>query len=101
MTQKASKWLAQEVRDLLDAASVGLYEFIWLLRGAYPDASNEELRAWAAEALHMLTQDQQGGLVLLEWPAEDSVGTKLVRDVTAADWENPVEGRSYVAISRI
>jgi hypothetical protein len=44
--EDAPGWLVQEVSDLLDVSSVGLYEFIWLLRGAYLDAPEAQLRSW-------------------------------------------------------
>jgi hypothetical protein len=37
MTEETVTWLVGEVRDLLDVSGVGLYEFIWLLRGRQPD----------------------------------------------------------------
>ena len=75
MKEDAPGWLVQEVSDLLDASSVGLYEFIWLLRGAYPDASQAQLRAWADEALSRLLDDSHGHLVLQKWPSEDARGS--------------------------
>lgn len=59
MMTDASSWLVQEVSDLLETSSVGLYEFIWILRGKYPDVSEEELRSWAANALWRLLEGNQ------------------------------------------
>lgn len=65
MMTDASGWLAQEVEDLLETSSVGLYEFIWILRGEYPEVREDELRSWAAVALRRLLEENRGRLVLL------------------------------------
>jgi hypothetical protein len=101
MTADVPSWLVQEVSDLLDASSVGLYEFIWLLRAAYPNASEEELRAWAADALRRLLKDSRRRLVLQEWPSEDAIGD-VPQGMSPADddWNDPAPERPYVAITR-
>lgn len=93
-------WLVQEVRDLLDTSSVGLYEFIWMLRGAYPDAREEDLRSWAAKALGNLLEEQQARLVRLLWPSEDSAETWLLHELPADAWDDPQAGEPYLAITR-
>lgn len=93
-------WLVQEVTDLLDSSSVGLYEFIWLLRGAYPEAGEPELRLHAANALKRLRETSRGDLVSLKWPAEDIVEGVIPDELRPADWENPREGEDYLAIAR-
>jgi hypothetical protein len=101
MTADVSGWLVQEVSDLLDTSSVGLYEFIWLLRGAHPNASQEELRSWAAVALRQLLKDNRGQLVLLEWPSEDAIeGVPLAVNPADDDWDQPQPDRPYMAITR-
>jgi hypothetical protein len=60
MMTDPSSWLVQEVSDLLETSSVGLYEFIWILRGKYPDVGEEELRSWAANALRQLLEERRG-----------------------------------------
>jgi hypothetical protein len=98
--EDAPGWLVQEVSDLLDASSVGLYEFIWLLRGAYPDATDTQLRSWAEEALRRLLDDSHGQLVLQKWPSEDAIGAAPRHQNTANDWSEPTADRPYVAITR-
>jgi hypothetical protein len=102
MTSSAPNRLVDEVRDLLEASSVGLYEFIWILRGLYPDARAEELRSWAADALARLLASDAGRLVLLSWPSEDVIGVGPARPPAPGsdEWEVPQDGKSYVAISR-
>lgn len=93
-------WLVEEVTDLLDASSVGLYEFIWLLRGAYPEASESELRLHAANALKQLRETDRCDLVSLKWPTEDVVQGAMPDEPRPVDWENPREGGEYLAITR-
>jgi hypothetical protein len=100
MMMDASSWLVREVSDLLETSSVGLYEFIWILRGKYPDVSEEELRSWAADALRGLLAEHRGRLVLLQWPSEDVVGSGSAQGLSNADWNDPVKGKPYVAITR-
>lgn len=102
MSLEASTRLVAEVRDLLDASSVGLYEFLWILRGHHPEAANEELRLWAWAALTELLASGTVRLVLLGWPSEDSIGVGPVAPpAPGADaWDEPIEGGSYLAIVR-
>jgi hypothetical protein len=93
-------WLETEVLDLLDASSVGLYEFIWILRGHEPPVSGEAARAVAEQALDELLADGEGRLVLLVWPSEDAVDTTERGALTADDWVDPSAGKPYVAIVR-
>lgn len=100
MSEDTAGWLAGEVSDLLDASSVGLYEFIWLLRGAYPDATDAQLRGWAGEALRQLLDDGQGQLVLRRWPSEEAIATTPPLRTGDEDWSEPVQDRPYLAITR-
>ncbi len=100
MKEDAPSWLVQEVSDLLDVSSVGLYEFIWLLRGAHPDVPDAQLRSWAQEALRRLLDDGSGRLVLQKWPSEEAIAAASAHRNTADDWSDPTEDRPYVAITR-
>jgi len=99
MMTDASSWLVQEVSDLLETSSVGLYEFIWILRSAYPDAGEEELRSWAADALQQLLKEHRGRLVLLLWPSEDVVDSGPTGEPSKVDWNDPVAEQPYIAIT--
>ena len=95
-----SSWLASEVDDLLSASGVGLYEFIWILRGARPDASAEEMRYWALAALKKLIDADRGRLVWLKWPSEDAIGGGIPEDLSdRAIWAAPVQDQPYLAIT--
>jgi hypothetical protein len=100
MKAAAADRLVQEVTDLLSTSSVGLYEFIWLLRSAYPNARDDELRSSAADALRRLLEEHQGRLVLLQWPSEDVLDAAPGRELSTDDWNDPVVGVPFVAITR-
>ncbi len=102
MTASAPNQLVEEVRDLLETSSVGLYEFIWILRGLYPEAKDEELRSWATDALAQLMASHAGHLVRLDWPSEDviGVGPGTPPAPGSDEWDDPQEGQSYIAITR-
>jgi hypothetical protein len=93
-------WLVQEVSDLLDSSSVGLYEFIWLLRGAYPEVPDAQLRSWAEQALGRLLDEGGGHLVLQKWPSEEAIGAAPPHPGTPGDWSDPAQDRPYVALTR-
>lgn len=100
MTTDVVTWLVQEVSDLLDAGSVGLYEFIWLLRGSHIESSEEQHRVHAREALDRLLLTGEGSLIWLKWPSENAVeGPKVVVPDPAA-WADPTSGERYLALAR-
>ena len=101
MTNDLTTWLLQEVSDLLDAGTVGLYEFIWLLRGADAELSEDELRAHASVALDRLRQAGAGRLVWLRWPSEEAVAGADALIPDSDDWADPVEGKPYLAFGRL
>jgi hypothetical protein len=90
--------LVDEIRALLTTASVGLYEFVWLLRSSLPNATDEERLDYARAALRDLLDDADTRLVLLEWPGERPVGETSVDRLPPEAWEDPVSGRPYVAL---
>lgn len=100
MTDKRVAWLVREVRDLLDASSVGLYEFIWLLRSMQPSVVTQDFDDIAEQALRQLLSDGTGRLVLLTWPSPDSEGEADPEALSASDWEDPRQGEPYVALAR-
>ena len=100
MRSDPTTWVVQEVVDLLDTASVGLYEFIWLLRGTYPEMSEAEIRVHADQALKRLQEEGAGRLVWLMWPEEDVVTGLPVVEPEFNDWRDPTSGEPYLAFSR-
>jgi hypothetical protein len=99
MTEETVTWLVGEVRDLLDVSGVGLYEFIWLLRGRQPDLATTDGRTIAEEALRQLLSNGAGKLVLLVWPSQDVHGDADTETLAPSDWDDPRQGEPYVAIA--
>lgn len=91
-------WLVREVSDLLESSTVGLYEFVGIVRGAFPDMSDDEARRWSADAVKQLLEQGRGRLVLLRWPSDDIVGTIARFDESA--WEEPTATQPYAAIAQ-
>lgn len=98
--QSREEWLAREVADLLDAGSVGLYEFLWILRGAVPDMSDETACSTAGQALERLLREGAGRLVWLTWPSDDVVERSVETTPGPDDWRDPSAGRPYLAVAR-
>ena len=92
--------LVREVNDLLSAASVGLYEFVWMLRSSVPDATDPELREYARHALRDLLDQGMLRLVVLEWPKETELGEVRFENLDDSAWDDPADGKPYVALAR-
>jgi hypothetical protein len=87
-------WLVQEVNDLLDVSSVGLYEFLELL--ADSSLPEGERRRVAQRALDRLVSAGGVGLYEMRWPQPGHL-----RPTDAAVWRRPGPGdATYVAIDR-
>jgi hypothetical protein len=87
-------WLVQEVNDLLDVSSVGLYEFIELLADSGLPA--EERRHIAQGALDRLVAAGGVGLYEMRWPESEHV-----RPTAAVIWRRPDrDDATYVALDR-
>lgn len=100
MTSNTIDWLVQEVSDLLDSASVGIYEFVWLLRGAGFDLSEDQMITCSAEALERLLDDDSNQLIWLRWPSEAEVDEALPTTLGPRAWSSPTLKENYLAIKR-
>jgi len=100
MTKDLVDALVQDIRDLLDTSGVGLYEFIWILRGMDSTLGMEAMHDQASLALRRLLAERQGRLVLLMWPSQDVVGPYEPDNVGANSWADPSLEEPYVAITR-
>lgn len=92
--------LVAEVEQLLSVGSVGLYEFVWLLRSAVPEASDSERRDLAREAVRRLLEQGGNRLVFLEWPREAVTGEARFEELRDSAWDDPTHGQPYIAIVR-
>lgn len=101
MIEDVVEWLVREVSDLLDVSSVGLYEFIWLLRSRQPGMTDDERRVIADLALRQLFSSEPVRLILLTWPNHDPEGEVGLEAVRASDWNDPPEGGPYMAVKRV
>ncbi|MCW2540066.1 MAG: hypothetical protein JWN95_1791 [Frankiales bacterium] len=100
MTDSAVTWLVGEVSDLLDAGSVGLYEFVWILRGGIPEMADVERHLTAGHALERLLSEGTCHLVRLEWPSEDVIDGAIGVAPGPGDWREPSQGNPYLAVAR-
>lgn len=94
-----TSWLVDEVRALLPAGSVGLYEFRWLVRGSYWEASDREIEVCARAALEHLLRDPRVQLIRLRWPSEAPAPEAANPHAGIIDWADPTDDRPYAAIT--
>jgi hypothetical protein len=98
--QELVSWLVREIEDLLDAASVGLYELIWAINSRAPELASEERSGIAEKALRQLLQSSEIGLVLLKWPNNEVSSSKLRVDLIGQSaWNEPSQDGTYYALS--
>jgi len=99
VTDRVVDELTQEIGDLLDASSVGLYEFIWILRGLLPGAEDRERVVVAEQALDQLLAQGDTRLIALRWPSSQVV-EEVSRDPAVDDWQDPPRDGTYLAVVR-
>jgi hypothetical protein len=78
MTEKTVDWLVQEINDLLDISSVGLYEFMNLLNDPEDPMPDEERLSVARQALERIVSSENIGLYSMRWPEFDHHGRSPV-----------------------
>ena len=66
-------WLTEEAEELLDQGNVGLYQFIWELRGARFGLSDEEATQLSRRIVEALIRAGMAQIYALEWPGLDIV----------------------------
>jgi len=101
MTDQTVDWLVREVSDLLDASSVGLYEFMELLNDPDQQLSAGERREIARRALERILS--QGGVELrwMRWPESGNLGTVSAAELPPDPWLGPGEDGRYLALDRL
>ena len=100
MTTDTVSWLTQEVHDLLDAGSVGLYEFMWTLNTPDQPLSVDERRSVARQALQHLLDEPGVELAWLRWPDWTELRKITIDELPDDPWHDPDENGMYVALVR-
>jgi len=96
----AQAWLAQEVSNLLDVGSVGLYELFELLRSGECQAiSEDEKLTISREVAAGLVEQGKASICLLRWPKDDIIDGPLSTDVLSEEraWEQ-LPSKLYFAL---
>jgi hypothetical protein len=92
--------LVQEIHDLLDVSSVGLYEFLWQLNTPEQTLSLDERKHVARQALEILLQDPAVKIVRLRWPEGTPIEELSLDLLPMTAWNDPDEEGVYVGIDR-
>jgi hypothetical protein len=90
---EAESWLTQEADDLLAQGTVGLYEFIWGLRGASFGLSDAEAIEVAARVAERIVAAGRAAVYAVTWPDMTVEEGPLPVD-TLRDPRSWVEGES-------
>jgi hypothetical protein len=99
MTEKVD-WLVQEINDLLDVSSVGLYEFMNLLNDPDDPIPIEERLTVARQALERILASENVGLYWMQWPDFDHRGALSSADLPEDPFSGPDQHGRYIAIDR-
>ena len=101
MTGKSpEQWLRQEVDDLLEVGSVGLYELVWLLNGAEFTLTDSGKKSIANRVANSIISDGQAKVYELAWPTNDVINgpVNLASRITISDaWPSEPSER-YLAL---
>jgi hypothetical protein len=92
--------LAQEMSDLLDAGSVGLYEFMDELNDPEHPLPLDQRKAIARQALDDLLSRDNIEIQRREWGRFDNLGTVRPDELPSDPWQPPGDDGSYLAITR-
>jgi hypothetical protein len=98
MSQNTSALLVAEIDELLAAGPVGLYEFMWILRGAKKPGTVAEWKATARQALDTLLAEGRR-LVRMHWPEREEFPLPADYQVRDEDFDDIPEDGWYVAIT--
>lgn len=92
--------LVQEIRDLLDVSTVGLYEFLWQLNAPGQTLSLEQRRQVARQALEILLAEGDLNLVELRWPEAKPLRKLSLNQLSESAWNDPDSDGYYVGLDR-
>jgi hypothetical protein len=100
MNSETVDWLVQEVQDLLDVSSVGLYEFMWMLNTPDQQLTIDERKAMARRALERLLSEPGVELTWMRWPEWEKRGEVTLDALPPDAWNDPGENGMYLAVDR-
>ena len=92
--------LVQEIHDLLDVSTVGLYEFLWQLNTPGQTLSIEQRRQIARQALEVLLAEGDLTIVELRWPEAKPLGELSLNQLSDSAWNDPDSDGYYVGLDR-
>jgi hypothetical protein len=101
MTEKTVDWLVQEINDLLDVSSVGLYEFMNLLNDPDDPMPIDERFTVARLALERILASKDVGLYRMQWPEFDHRGAVSIADLPEDPFSGPDRHGRYLAVDRL
>jgi hypothetical protein len=101
MMTESVEHLVQEVHDLLDVSSVGLYEFLEILNTPDQPLTIDERKSVARQALLRLLDEPGMELVWLRWPEFGPVARVTLDQLPDDPWAEPDAEGLYVAVDRI
>src|SRR3569623_1692852 len=99
-TQETVDRLVQEICDLLDAGSVGLYEFTDELNDPKTPLPVDQRQAIARAALDRLLERGDLEIQRREWGRFDNLETLLPDDLPSDPWSPPGDDGMYLVITR-
>lgn len=99
MTADWADLLKADVQETLEEDRMGLYEFLYFLRGQHAPLSEAEMIAISSSVLAQVLQRDDVRLVRLVW-ASDFYEFADGAVPTAADWQTPTE-RPYLALDLV
>src|SRR5690242_1246315 len=91
------------VGDLLDAGSVGLHEFVWLLNGSDFPLADEDKKGIAYMVANSIVSSRQARLYELSWPSDEILDgpVELTSRIASADiWPTAAVEQYLALISR-
>lgn len=99
MTDEMVDWLVQEVSDLLDVSSVGLYEFLELLNDPGSELPVDRREPVARRALERVLASG-ADLYWMRWPDAEHLGRVPAAELPPDLWHRPGADGRYVAVDR-
>ncbi|MBB5912878.1 hypothetical protein BJY24_001745 [Nocardia transvalensis] len=99
MTNAAGEWLSREAVEHLEMGPVGVYELLWLVRGAEFGLDDETAKAMVRRTVDWLLSEKGSTLVLLKWPTGEIIDDAPEGiDTSAASMFEPDASGVYLAL---